>query len=80
MRIPRNVTGQSLVKKLKALGYQVTRQVGSHIRLTTQTKGVHHITVPNHNPIKVGTLSEIVKKIAEHHKMSKSDLIKKLFS
>jgi len=79
MRIPRNVDGKTLIKKLKPLGYQVTRQVGSHIRLTTETNGVHKITIPNHNPIKVGTLSAILNQISIHHKITKDELLQKLF-
>ena len=51
MKLPRNVSGQELIKKLKKLGYLPTRQTGSHIRLTTQEKGTHRLTIPNHNPI-----------------------------
>lgn len=65
MRIPRDISGQKLIKLLKPLGYQQTRQVGSLIRLTTDQHGTHHITVPNHNPIKVGTLSSIIGRIAD---------------
>jgi len=80
MRIPRNITGAQLSKSLKRLGYSVTRQVGSHMRLTTSIKGQHHITVPNHSPIKIGTLSAILGRIAEHHEIKKTDLIKQLFN
>lgn len=37
-KIPRDFSGRDLIKKLKKLGYQQTRQVGSHIRLTTEEK------------------------------------------
>ncbi len=60
MKVPRNLKSSELSKSLSVLGYKVTRQVGSHIRLTTTINGQHHITVPNHNPIKVGTLSAIL--------------------
>lgn len=79
MRIPRNISGSELIKLLKPFGYQVTRQVGSHIRLSTQTKGQHHITIPNHDPIRVGTLSGILLRIAAHHGLTKSELMKQLF-
>ena len=39
MKIPRDVGGEELAKLLKNYGYQVTRQTGSHIRLTTALKG-----------------------------------------
>ena len=50
MKIPRDIKGEHLTKKLKQFGYEVTRQSGSHIRLTTTTNGEHHITIPAHNP------------------------------
>jgi predicted RNA binding protein YcfA (HicA-like mRNA interferase family) len=36
MRIPRDLSGADLVKRLSRLGYEVTRQTGSHIRLTRE--------------------------------------------
>jgi predicted RNA binding protein YcfA (HicA-like mRNA interferase family) len=50
MKLPRDLTGNELAKALAALGYQVTRQTGSHIRLTTLRNAEHHITIPAHNP------------------------------
>ena len=47
MKIPRNISGGQLAKLLEVYGYKVTRQVGSHIRLTTQKNGEHH-TLPFH--------------------------------
>lgn len=78
-KIPRDLSGRDLIKKLKRLGYQQTRQVGSHIRLSTAEKGGHHITIPEHDPIKLGTLSNILKDIALHFKISKEELIARLF-
>lgn len=78
MKIPRNVTGSALASALRQLGYSPTRQTDSHIRLTKEAGGVHHITVPNHSPIRVGTLSGILKAIAAHHKMTLADLVRVL--
>ena len=78
-KIPRNLSGSDLVKYLKKLGYEQSRQVGSHIRLTTEDNGLHHITIPAHDPIKVGTLSNILKDIAQHFEISKEELINRLF-
>jgi predicted RNA binding protein YcfA (HicA-like mRNA interferase family) len=80
MRLPRDLTGQQLAKALAKLGYIVDRQVGSHLRLTTHESGVHHVTVPNHSPIKIGTLNAILRDIAEHFGISRDDLITQLFS
>jgi predicted RNA binding protein YcfA (HicA-like mRNA interferase family) len=79
MRIPRDISGQDLIKYLKPFGYIVTRQTGSHIRLTTEQNGQHHITIPNHDPLKVGTLSAIITDIAEHSNKTKDRLLRELF-
>ena len=79
MKLPRDLTGQQLVKALENLGYQVDRQTGSHIRLTTQEKGEHHITIPNHSPLKIGTLNAILKSIANHFQINRDDVIKRIF-
>lgn len=78
-KLPRNLTGKVVISKLKKLGYKPTRQVGSHIRLTTEINGIHHITIPDHSPVKVGTLSNILKDIAGHLEISKEELINRLF-
>ncbi len=67
MKLPRDWSGRDLAKRLKVFGYVVTRQTGSHIRLTTQIGGEHHLTVPAHDPLKVGTLRGIFDAVARHH-------------
>ncbi len=52
MKLQRDVSGAELVKALRRLGYEVNRQRGSHIRVTTQQDGEHHEVIPNHNPIR----------------------------
>lgn len=79
MKLPRNISGQELAYKLIALGYEITRQNGSHIRLTTHQNSEHHITIPRHDPLKIGTLSAIMNDIAKHFRISRDDLINKLF-
>ncbi|KXW59231.1 hypothetical protein FEMY_02900 [Ferrovum myxofaciens] len=44
MRLPRDLSGADLVKRLGRYGYSVTRQTGSHMRLTSTIRGEHHIT------------------------------------
>jgi predicted RNA binding protein YcfA (HicA-like mRNA interferase family) len=79
MRIPRDLSGKDLIKALGKLGYEVTRQSGSHIRLSTALNGTHHVTIPDHRPIKVGTLSSILGDIASHHRMTREELLSLLF-
>lgn len=78
MKTPRDVSGADLAKALRILGYEKTRQDGSHIRLTTEVGGQFHVTVPNHQPIKVGTLRSIIKLVAEHHKTTPENLFRQL--
>ena len=59
MKLPRDLSGAALAKALQKFGYQITRQKGSHPRLTTHRHGEHHVTVPNHDPLKIGTLAAI---------------------
>jgi predicted RNA binding protein YcfA (HicA-like mRNA interferase family) len=75
MKLPRDVSGTELVKALRVLGYLESRQSGSHIRLTTEENGSHHVTVPKHDFIKLGTLSSILDEVARHHKLSRSELL-----
>ncbi|MCF7761990.1 MAG: type II toxin-antitoxin system HicA family toxin [Cephaloticoccus sp.] len=76
MKIPRDLGGAELTKALRAFGYEQIRQDGSHIRLTTQQGGQHHVTIPNHNPIKLGTLHGILKAVALHHKVTIEELVR----
>lgn len=58
MKLPRDVSSTELINKLAKLGYITTRQKGSHIKITRNHEfGVHNVTIPNHNPLKIGTLS-----------------------
>lgn len=79
MKIPRDLSGADLIKYLKPYGYIVTRQTGSHVRLTTEQNGQHHITIPNHDPLKIGTLSSILNEIASHLNMNRDQILKELF-
>ena len=78
MKLPRDVDAQKLVAALRALGYTVTRQKGSHIRVTTQQNGENHEVIPHHHPIKTGTLAGILKRIASHHGLTVNELLQKL--
>jgi predicted RNA binding protein YcfA (HicA-like mRNA interferase family) len=53
----------------------MTRQRGSHIRVSTQRDGEHHEAIPAHWPIKPGLLSGILKSVATHHGVSVQDLL-----
>ena len=71
MKLPRDLSGAKLVKALERMDYRITRQTGSHIRLTCDNPSQHHITIPNHDPLKVGTLAAILGDVALHHHMTR---------
>jgi len=79
VKVPRDLSGVALAKALAKVGYQVTRQSGSHIRLTTQSPTQHHVTIPAHDPLKVGTLSGILGDVADHLKITRDELMRRLF-
>ncbi len=79
MKIPRNLSGEELKRKLLKIGYNLDRQKGSHIRLTKKyIDGEHHLTIPNHNPIKIGTLNNIISDLAYRMKTSKEEVLNQI--
>ncbi len=78
MRTPRDLSGLELAKALRKLEYVVTRQKGSHLRVTTQAGGEHHEVIPNHSPIKLGTLKSILRNVAAHHRMTVPEVLELL--
>ena len=76
--MPRDINAAQLIKALGRLGYFETHQTGSHIRLQC-AEPLHSITIPNHRPIKIGTLSAILADVLAIQGMSRDDLIAKLF-
>jgi predicted RNA binding protein YcfA (HicA-like mRNA interferase family) len=79
MKLPRDLSGLDLAQALAGIGYRVTRQTGSHIRLTLDSQPQHHVTIPSHDPLKVGTLSAILADVAGNQKVSREALVKQLF-
>lgn len=79
MKLPRNLTGAQLIKALDQLGYQPTRQAGSHMRLTCKLPKEHHLTVPLHDPLRIGTLAAILADVAAPRGITRDALTKQLF-
>lgn len=76
MRIPRDVNGPLLAERLRRHGYELTRQTGSHMRLTRSSEGQQqHLTIPAHKPLRVGTLRQILKDVASQLGCSIEELI-----
>ena len=80
MKLPRDIGGEELAKLLKKYGYSISRQSGSHLRLTSTIKGEHHLTIPKHTSLKIGTLNNILNDISIHLKIDKQTIVNELFS
>ena len=79
MKLPRNLSGRELAHALAALGYQPVHERGSHIRLTTEVPAEHHITIPDHDHLKVGTMDAILRDVAHHAGLDHEALVERLF-
>jgi predicted RNA binding protein YcfA (HicA-like mRNA interferase family) len=79
VKIPRDLSGEELAGLLKKFGYNVTRQSGSHMRLTTTLQGEHHVTVPAKKSLRTGTLDTILGDVCDHFKIDKKSLMHQIF-
>ncbi|PKB78287.1 MAG: hypothetical protein BZY88_19145 [SAR202 cluster bacterium Io17-Chloro-G9] len=80
MRLPRNISGVELVSLLRRYGYDATRQTGSHLRLTSRRMGrEHHISIPRHESLKVGTLSSSLNDVASYLEADRIAFLREIF-
>ncbi len=79
MRLPRDLSGSDLGRALRVFGYEPTRQRGSHQRLTTIVNGEHHVTIPLHDALRVGTLASILDDVATHFGLTRDEVLRQLF-
>ena len=79
MKLPRDVEGRAVVKALCAnWGYVKVNQVGSHIILQSETPRHHRVSVPDHKPLRLGTLNAILREIASAQGVSKEEILASL--
>jgi hypothetical protein len=55
-------------------------RAGSHLRLTTNEQGEHHLTIPDHKTLRVGTLVAILGEVAAHFQLERTDVVDRLFA
>lgn len=79
MKLPRDLSGIELAKALERIGYRITRQTGSHLRLTTDSPAQHHVTIPAHDPLKVGTVAAVLADVAAHLAIDREELLRRMF-
>ena len=58
MKIPRDVNGTEAVRALRRAGFETLRQTGSHLIMRKEGRTV---VVPQHKPIKPGTLKGMIE-------------------
>jgi len=80
MRVPRDLSGADLRKALRVLGYEETRQTGSHVRMTTRMRGEHHVTVPDHKALPAGTIRGILRDVARHSGCTMEEIVSRLLA
>lgn len=78
MKLPRGVSGDRLVRALERLGYIVLRQKGSHVRLRHEGPPLHTMTIPLHDPLKLGTFSAVLSEVAHMRSIKIDAIVEKL--
>lgn len=79
MRLPRDVSGEALIRRLRRYGYATARQTGSHVILKHIDDGEHALTIPRHRTIKVGLLGSIVSDAARQLGRERDEFSEELF-
>ncbi len=76
MKIPRDLYGRDLAVALcRDWGYVKVNQVGSHIILQTETPGHHRVSIPDHKPLRLGTLNAILREVAAAKQASREAIL-----
>jgi len=76
VKLPRDLYGRDLARILCARwAYQKVNQVGSHIILQTETPQHHRVSVPDHKPLRIGTMNAILREVAVAKGVSREDIL-----
>ena len=79
MKIPRDVSGAHFADALvRRWGYTRVHQVGSHIVLETSEPAHQRIVIPAHHPVRLGTLTSVLRSVARHKGVTRDDVIASL--
>lgn len=79
MKRPRDLSARELIRALAPLGYSPTRQTGSHIRLTTERGGQHHITIPAKKRLTIGKINAVLWELVRHFGMDRKEILERVF-
>jgi predicted RNA binding protein YcfA (HicA-like mRNA interferase family) len=76
VKIPRDLSGREIVKALcKRWDYRQVHQEGSHIILQTATPSHQRLPIPDHSPVRIGTLNSILKMVSRHKGVDKQAVL-----
>ena len=79
MKLPRDLSGARLVQVLcREFDYRVVHQVGSHVILQTESPRHHRLAVPDHSPVRIGTLNAILRAVANAKDIDKREIVDRL--
>ena len=79
MKLPRDLSGAELIQLFcKHYGYRRVNQEGSHVILETGHPRQHRISIPDHHPLRIGTLNAILRAVAAVQGLEKEDLLRHL--
>ena len=77
MKTPRNLNGKDLCDRMSRVGYFRDRKAGDHFVMVNEAR-THTVSVPQHKPLKVGTLASILNDLIEATGLSREELFRKL--
>ena len=76
MKLPRDVSGTHLADTLcRRWQYTRVHQAGSHIILETSEPAHHRIAIPDHHPLRIGTLNSVLRAIAGHKGVAREAIV-----
>jgi predicted RNA binding protein YcfA (HicA-like mRNA interferase family) len=79
MKLPRDLAGADLAHALcRHYGYRLVNQEGSHIILQAETPRHHRLAVPDHRPLRLGTLNGILRAVAVAQGVEKEAILRHL--
>lgn len=79
MKIPRDLSGSRVADALcRRWQYKRVHQVGSHMILETEHPNHQRIAVPDHHPLRFGTLVSILRAVSRHKGVTRDAIIESL--
>ena len=76
MKLPRDLYGRDLARVLcTRWSYTKVHQVGSHIVLQTEVPRHHRLAIPDHKPLRIGTLNAILREVAAAKGVTREDIL-----